>query len=68
MCRSAVFARPGGRIAARLSPAAARFRFARHREAAAEVLARQQPPAWCLINVPMSDASSTAIRAAGGWR
>ncbi len=62
-----VVARPDGRLAARMSPAAARFRFARHREAEAELLGRMQPPAWCLINVPMSDASSTAIRAAGGW-
>lgn len=64
----AVFARPGDRIAARLSPAAARFRFARHREAEAEVLARHEAPAWVLLNVPMTDASSTAIRAAGGWK
>ena len=55
------------RLAARISPAAARFRFARHREAEAGLLARLAPPAWCLINVPMSDASSTAIRATGGW-
>jgi nicotinate-nucleotide adenylyltransferase len=64
----AVIARPGQRTGARMSPAAARFRFARHREAAAEVLARHRPPAWVLLNVPMSDASSTAIRAAGGWK
>jgi nicotinate-nucleotide adenylyltransferase len=64
----AVIARPNQRIAARTSPAASRFRFARHREAAAEVLARHEPPAWCLLNVPMSGASSTAIRAAGAWR
>jgi nicotinate-nucleotide adenylyltransferase len=64
----AVFARPGSRTLARLSPAAARFRFARHREAAAEVLARQNPPAWVMLNMPMTAASSTAIRAAGKWR
>lgn len=62
-----VIARPGGRLAARLSPAAARFRFARHREPGAELLARREPPAWCLVNVPMSDASSSAIRARGDW-
>jgi nicotinate-nucleotide adenylyltransferase len=64
----AVFARPGSRTLARMSPAAARFRFARHREAAAEVLARRRPPAWVLLNMPMTAASSTAIRAAGKWR
>ena len=62
-----VVARPDGRLAARMSPAAARFRAARLPEVAAEVLARQAPPAWCLINVPMSDASSSAIRARGEW-
>jgi nicotinate-nucleotide adenylyltransferase len=64
----AVIARPGARTRARTSPAAARFRFARQHQAAAELLARRDPPAWMLLNVPMSDASSTAIRAAGGWR
>lgn len=62
-----VIARPNGRLAARMSPTAARFRFARRREAEAEILAWQNPPAWCLINVPMSDASSSAIRARGDW-
>jgi nicotinate-nucleotide adenylyltransferase len=62
-----VIARPGARLAARLSPAAARFRSARLRETEAELLALHPPPAWCLINVPMSDLSSSAIRAQGGW-
>ncbi|MCR8725841.1 nicotinate-nucleotide adenylyltransferase [Frigidibacter sp. ROC022] len=63
-----VIARPDGRLAARMSPAAARFRPARRREPAAEILALSAPPAWCLINVPMTDASSTAIRARGDWK
>jgi nicotinate-nucleotide adenylyltransferase len=62
-----VIARPEHRLAARISPAAARFRFARHGEAEAGLLARLPPPAWCLVNVPMSDASSSAIRASGSW-
>jgi len=62
-----VVARPADRTAARMSPAAARFHRHRLPESAAELLARQVPPAWCLINVPMTDASSTAIRAAGRW-
>lgn len=62
-----VIARPGSRLAARTSPAAARFRAARLRQDQAERLALLPAPAWCLINVPMSSASSTAIRAKGGW-
>ena len=63
-----VIARPENRLAARISPAAARFGFARHREAEAELLPLFQPPAWCLVNVPMTDASSTEIRARGEWK
>lgn len=63
----AVIARPGVLMAARTAPAVARYRFARRPETAAEGLGRMRPPAWMLLNVPMSDASSTAIRAAGGW-
>ena len=62
-----VVARPGLRVAARLSPAARAL--GRHRlpGARSRLLARAEPPAWCLVNAPMSAASSTAIRAAGGW-
>lgn len=63
-----VIARPGQRVAARTSPAARRFRFARLRGAQSRLLARAELPAWCLVNVPMSALSSTAIRAAGHWR
>jgi len=27
-----------------------------------------RPPAWVFVNVPMNDASSSEIRARGGWR
>lgn len=64
----AVFARPGQRVAARLAPAARRFRSARLPERAARALAQSAAPAWCLLNVPMMAHSSTAIRQAGGWR
>lgn len=63
-----VVARPGARMAARMSPAAHAFRRWQLPEAMAPQLARTDAPAWCLVNVPMSHASSTAIRAAGRWR
>jgi len=63
----AVLARPGQRISARLSPAARRFRRYRLRAQDAAALARRPPPAWVFVNVPMSPASSSGIRAAGGW-
>jgi len=66
--RVGVIARPGQRTGARVSPAARTFRGARLPSRYAPLLARAPSPAWCFINVPMSDASSTAIRARGGWR
>lgn len=63
-----VIARPGERGAARTSPAARRFRSARLPVEAARLLPLAEPPAWCLVNVPMIDTSSSAIRARGGWR
>jgi len=63
-----VIARPGERVAARTSPAARRFRAARLGGASASLLAHATAPAWCLVNVPMVDTSSSAIRAGGGWR
>ncbi len=63
-----VIARPGDRVTARMSPAARRYRAARLPGGEAGRLADAAPPAWCLINVPMVDTSSSAIRAAGGWR
>jgi nicotinate-nucleotide adenylyltransferase len=62
-----VVARPGDRIAARLSKAADVYRDARIPGRASHVLGRMQPPAWCFINLPMSPHSSSAIRARGEW-
>ncbi|PHP27228.1 nicotinate-nucleotide adenylyltransferase [Limimaricola cinnabarinus] len=62
-----VFARPGDRLGARLSRAARIYRGARLPMRAAPLLARAPAPAWCFVNLPMSSASSTAIRAAGNW-
>jgi len=60
-----VLARPGQRISARMSPAARIY--ARHRISGlnSHLLARATPPAWCFVNVPMSDISSSAIRNGG---
>lgn len=62
-----VVARPGDRISARMSPAARVY--ARHRidGTARHLLGRAQAPAWCFVNVPMIDVSSTQIRSSGEW-
>ncbi|WP_186312394.1 nicotinate-nucleotide adenylyltransferase [Cereibacter sediminicola] len=60
-----VLARPGAGLRSRTSPAARIH--ARARVEAAD-LAAARPPAWCFLNLPMVDLSSTAIRATGRWR
>jgi nicotinate-nucleotide adenylyltransferase len=57
-----VLARPGQRISARMSPAARIY--ARHRISGmnSHMLASAAPPAWCFVNVAMSDLSSSVIR------
>lgn len=61
-----VLARPGSGLRARLSVAAQVFRGNRLRRG--ESIALKRPPAWVFVNVPMNDASSSEIRARGGWR
>ena len=63
-----VMARPGQRISARMSTAARLFRRHKLRAREAPRIAGMAPPAWVFVNVPMSDQSSTRIRADGGWR
>lgn len=63
-----VFARPGTRLEARGARAVeeyARYRLPAER---AELLRHVAPPAWCFLNVPMKNHSSSAIRARGEWR
>ncbi len=60
-----VLARPGAGLRARLSVAAQVFRGNRVRRG--ENLGRRGTPAWVFVNVPMTDASSSEIRARGGW-
>ncbi len=61
-----VLARPGSGVAARLSVAARAFRV--HRTQRGETLRGRKPPVWAFVNLPMNDASSTDIRARGGWK
>lgn len=63
-----VLARPGQRISARTSKAARIYRDCRLGGRASALLSRAEPPCWCFINLPMSEMSSTAIRASGEWR
>jgi nicotinate-nucleotide adenylyltransferase len=62
-----VLARPGQRISARMSRAASLFASRRIEGRFSQLLARAEAPAWCFVNVPMNDSSSTKIRAKGGW-
>jgi len=62
-----VLARPGDRISARMSKAARLYRGARLIGRQAAVLGHAQAPAWSFVNLPMTAASSTAIRNAGEW-
>ncbi|MGJ8628083.1 MAG: nicotinate-nucleotide adenylyltransferase [Sulfitobacter sp.] len=62
-----VLARPGQRISARMSRAASLYAPYRIAGRHAQLLAQARAPAWCFVNVPMVDLSSSAIRAAGDW-
>lgn len=59
-----VLARPGTRLTARFSRAARIMSRDRLPESRAALLGSSAPPAWVMIDMPMSKASSTAIRAA----
>ena len=62
-----VLARPGDRISARMSPAARLYAKYRIDGQARHLLGRAQAPAWCFVNVPMVDVSSTDLRNRGIW-
>ena len=61
----AVFARPGARLHALRSRAALRYAHARVGQPGAATLAQRRAPAWCFVNLPMRDISSTELRARG---
>ncbi|MFP4304472.1 MAG: nicotinic acid mononucleotide adenylyltransferase, partial [Rhodosalinus sp.] len=50
------------------SVAARAFGHARLPAAQSRRLGGAAAPAWCFVNVPMIDLSSSAIRARGEWR
>ena len=62
-----VLARPGDQISARVSPAARIYARYRLKAGDSQLLGRMKAPAWCFVNVPMVDLSSSEIRARGGW-
>ncbi len=62
-----VVARPGDRISARMSPAARAYGRYRIDGQARRLLGRAAAPAWCFVNVPMVNLSSTEIRTRGDW-
>jgi len=62
-----VLARPGERVSARMSRAAALYAPYRIAGRHSQMLRRASAPAWCFVNVPMMDVSSSAIRARGQW-
>ena len=61
-----VLARPGAGVVARLSVAARAFQV--DRVARGEGLGNRKPPVWCFVNLPLNEASSSAIRARGEWK
>lgn len=63
-----VLARPGSRLSARFSPAARWMAEARLGAEDSRQLAKGPAPRWCMIDLPLSSASSTALRAKGLWR
>jgi nicotinate-nucleotide adenylyltransferase len=62
-----ILARPGQRISARMSRAARHFKPHKLPGREAKHLHLMPAPAWCFVNMPMSSASSTAIRKRGDW-
>lgn len=62
-----VMARPGDRISARLSKTARIYAQSKLPGRASHILAGCNAPAWSFVNLPMSDQSSSAIRARGEW-
>ena len=59
-----VLARPGSRLKARTSKAAQIMAASRLPDSQARLLGSTPPPAWVMVDMPLSNASSTAIRAA----
>lgn len=63
-----VTSRPGEHLKAGTSVLAQKYARARVPFEAAKILPFQKPPAWCLLEGPVVDISSTEIRARGAWK
>ncbi|SOB90922.1 nicotinate-nucleotide adenylyltransferase [Rhodobacter sp. JA431] len=63
-----VLARPGHRMVTGQARAARIYASARLPAEQALLLPFARRPAWCFVQMPMSDLSSSAIRAGGEWR
>ncbi|PTV96667.1 nicotinate-nucleotide adenylyltransferase [Rhodobacter aestuarii] len=63
-----VLARPGHRMVTGQARAARIYASARLPAEQARLLPFARRPAWCFVQMPMSDLSSSAIRAGGEWR
>ena len=64
----AVLGRPGSVVRGQMSRAARIYAAERVPPGAAGDLGRMQPPVWAFADIPLSDLSSSAIRARGEWR
>ena len=62
-----VLARPGQRISARMSRAAVLYSPYRIAGRHSQLLRAADAPAWCFVNVPMVNVSSTSLRDSGDW-
>jgi nicotinate-nucleotide adenylyltransferase len=62
-----VTSRPGEHLKAGASKAAMKYQKTRLPASAAKILPFQKPPAWCLLDGPVVDISSTEIRESGDW-
>ncbi|MEE9452850.1 MAG: nicotinate-nucleotide adenylyltransferase [Paracoccaceae bacterium] len=63
-----ITSRPGEHLKAAQSRAAQKYDTARISFNAAQSLPFKPPPAWCLLEGPVVDVSSTQIRARGNWK
>ncbi|WP_058246409.1 nicotinate-nucleotide adenylyltransferase [Tropicibacter naphthalenivorans] len=62
-----ILARPGTRMSALHAPAAKIYTPARLPSHVSRHLGMARPPAWCFVNMPMRDVSSTELRREGAW-
>lgn len=63
-----ILARPGWRQSGLHSRTARQYRHARLPGRASQILADQDAPAWCFVNMPMLPVSSTDLRQSGLWQ